>query len=296
MMDYAAVDYGEDRIISFRRRAVDFRTLEAQRLAYSADLPTVNPEVADYTEAASLGEEQVSYVVSTRGRLMSVTRKTMLADDLGAVLKLPIREGRAARRTFARVVWNLAINNANYDADATAWFHANHLNIGSVALTADAGGVAEVVAAMNRIMAQTEPGSAETLRGAYWKHKLTLAVPQALAGKAKQLNQSKGIPGAANQGDNPVYGVFGAEDNPERIVVNPLFTDVTDWYLFLDPSEAEIIEVAFLNGQETPEVFIADQQNVGQMFLADKVQYKIRHEYGAEILDFRTGQKNVVAG
>lgn len=292
--DYAAVDYGENRIISMRRRATDFRTLEAQRLQYAADLPTVNPEVADYPEAGQLGEEQVNYAIATRGRLMTVTRKTMINDDLGAVIRLPQREGRAAKRTFARFIWNLAMSNANYDADATAWFHANHNNLGSVALTANAAGITELMAAVARLMNQTEPNSGEQLGGAYWATKMTLAVPTALAGVAKQINQSKGIPGAANQGDNPAYGMFGAEDAPERIFVNPLFTDTNDWYLFRDPSEMDIVEAAFLNGQETPEVFLADQQNVGQMFLADKLVYKIRFEFGGEILDFRSAQKNVV--
>jgi hypothetical protein len=121
-------------------------------------------------------------------------------------------------------------------------------------------------------------------------------VPTALAAVAHKLNQSSGIPGAANEGDNPVYGMFGDPASPDRIFVNPLLTDATDWGLFRDPNEMDLIEVAFLNGNEQPEVFVADQQTIGQMFLADKVQYKIRHEHGAEILDFRSADKSVVAG
>jgi hypothetical protein len=49
-------------------------------------------------------------------------------------------------------------------------------------------------------------------------------------------------------------------------------------------------------GQEQPEVFVADNQQVGQMFMADKLQYKIRHEYGAEVVDYRGMDKSVVAG
>jgi len=293
--EYAAVNYYEDRIISNRRRAVDYRTLEVQRPQYPADLTSFNPEVADYPEAATLGEEQVNYAVSTRGQLITVTRKTIVNDDLGMVARLPRLFGRAARRTFARFIWNLFMSNANYDADAVAWFHANHANLGSTALSADAAGVAALVARLNALMAQTEPGSLEKLGGAWWASKPILVVPSALQGIAKQLNQSPGIPGTANQGDNPVNGLFGNKDNPENILVVPLFTDTNDWGLFRQPTDVEIIEAAFLNGQETPELFIADMQNVGQMFLADKLQYKIRFEFGAEILDFRGADKSVVA-
>jgi hypothetical protein len=119
-------------------------------------------------------------------------------------------------------------------------------------------------------------------------------VPTASQAIAKQLNQSRGIPGAANQGDNPIAGLFGNPDNPERIIVNPLFTDVNDWYLLRQPTDGEMIEVGFLNGQEAPELFLADNQQVGQMFMADKLQYKTRHIYGGEIADYRMMDKSVV--
>jgi hypothetical protein len=56
------------------------------------------------------------------------------------------------------------------------------------------------------------------------------------------------------------------------------------------------VVVGFINGQVDPEIFIADNPVVGQMFVADKLQYKIRHEYMAYIGDFRGAHKSVVAG
>jgi hypothetical protein len=100
--------------------------------------------------------------------------------------------------------------------------------------------------------------------------------------------------GANNLYANPVYHLFG--DNGERILVNPLFTDATDWYIFRDPADVDSIEVAFLNDQREPEFFVASIPTVGQMFVADKQQYKIRHEYGGDIVDYRGAYKAVVAG
>jgi hypothetical protein len=292
---YAEVEYYESRIISSRRRATDYRTIEAMTPHYPADLPTIT-DGNDYTELAQLSEEGVNYKVAKRGRIITIHRETIINDDLGAVVRMVNNEGRAARRTFARFVWNLLINNATFDGDAVAVFHASHNNLGSTALTADATGVAALVARLNALMAQSEPGSGEKLGGAWWGAKPQLAVPGALQAVAKQLNQSDGIPGTANNGDNPVRGLFGNAEAPERIMVNPLFTDATDWYLFRQPTDVEQIEVAFLMGQEEPEVFVADNQQVGQMFMADKLQYKIRHEYGAEVVDYRGMDKSVVAG
>lgn len=292
---YAEVEYYEDRIISSRRRATDYRTIEAMTPHYPADLPTIT-DGNDYTELAQLSEEGVNYKVAKRGRIITIHRETIINDDLGAVVRMVNNEGRAARRTFARAVWNLLMANATYDGDAVAVFHASHNNLASTALTADATGVGALVTRLNALMAQTEPGSGEKLGGAWWGARPLLAVPGALQAIAKQLNQSNGIPGTSNNGDNPVRGLFGNIDAPERILVNPLFTDATDWYLFRQPTDVEQIEVAFLMGQEQPEVFIADNQQVGQMFMADKLQYKIRHEYGAEVVDYRGMDKSVVAG
>jgi hypothetical protein len=294
-MAYGEVEYHEARIISTRKRANDYRTIEAMTPHYSGDLPTVT-EDNDYTELAALSEEGVNYKIAKRGRIITITRETIINDDLAAVVRMISNEGRAARRTFARAVWNLLIGNATFDGDAVAVFHASHNNLGSTALTADATGVSALVARLNALMNQTEPGSGEKLGGAWWTARPMLAVPTALQAIAKQLNQSGGIPGAANHGDNPVYGLFGdPEGMPDRILVNPLFTDANDWYVFRQPSDVEQIEVAHLFGQEQPEVFVADNQAVGQMFVADKQQYKIRHEYGAEVVDYRGMDKSVVA-
>jgi hypothetical protein len=95
---------------------------------------------------------------------------------------------------------------------------------------------------------------------------------------------------------NPVQYFFG--QNNERVNVNPLFTDATDWGVHVAPGAAgrESILIDFLQGREEPEFFLADQPTVGQAFLGDKIQYKIRHEYGGDIQDFRGATKNVVAG
>lgn len=291
--DYAEVEYMESRIISNRRRVIDFRSVEINRINYSPDLPSVS-EDNDYTELATIGEEGANYKVSKRGRIITITMETIMNDDLSAIQRMVRNEGRAARRTFARFVWNFLMSNATYDGDSKALFHTDHGNLGATGLTADATGVTAVVNRLNALMNQTEPGTSEKLGGAWWNARPQLAVPTAKQAIAKQLNQSRGIPGAANQGDNPIAGLFGNADNPERIIVNPLFTDADDWYVLRQPTDGEMIEVGFLNGQESPELFLADNQQVGTMFMGDKLQYKTRHIYGGEIADYRMMDKSVV--
>ena len=138
----------------------------------------------------------------------------------------------------------------------------------------------------------TEPGSAEKL-GMPPMESLWLDVPHALYGVAKQINDSPEF-GSGNV--NPVLKHFG--ERGERINVNPLFTDATDWGVHVAPAAGgrESVRVDFLNGREEPEFFLADQPTVGQTFVGDKIQMKIRHEYGGDVQEFRGATKNVVAG
>jgi hypothetical protein len=291
LMDYAEAQYNE-RTISSYGSAVDFRTKEVTILDYFPDIATVDPENEDYQEIAKLNDAKVSYAVIQKGNILTITRKTIINDDLNQVSKLVGRMGRSFRRTLARFIWNFWISNAAYDVDATAWFHTNHGNTGSTALSADATGAAEVLAKIIQLADMTEQGSGEKL-GLPPLDSLYLDVPHALYAVALRLNNAPEFgAGVANT----VYHRFGM--NGERINVNPLFTDVTDWGVHVAPGAAgrESIQVDFLQGREEPEFFLADMPTVGQMFYGDKIQYKGRHEYGGDVMDFRGATKNVVAG
>lgn len=54
------------------------------------------------------------------------------------------------------------------------------------------------------------------------------------------------------------------------------------------------IELGFPRGQREPELFIQDNPSMGSMFFHDKTTYKIRHVYGATVLDYRGLYKAVV--
>lgn len=285
VQDYKAVDYNEQALISYKRNARDFKTLESIRVGYFGDLPDVSPETEDYNEITMATDEEITYAVNQKGVILTVTRRVIINDDLKSVQLLVSRLGRAARRTFARRGWNKITNNATYKADSLALFHSSHSNLGSTALTNDSTGIATLTARLVAMFAQTEKDSAETL-GLEPKY---LWLPRAVLEIAKALNSPWPIAGTVN----PHAGRFGA--NHERIIVNKLTADPNDWGLIADPNDVELMEVAFLNGQEEPELFVADNPLVGQMFVGDKVQYKMRHEYEWEIADYRGFDKSVCA-
>jgi hypothetical protein len=55
-----------------------------------------------------------------------------------------------------------------------------------------------------------------------------------------------------------------------------------------DPKEVPTMVMGFLNGNREPEMFVQDQPNVGSVFTADKISYKVRHIYGGVIEDHRS--------
>lgn len=283
VQDYKEIsDYGVSRLVSSKRNAKDFRTIESVRIAYFGDIPDVDPEAADYQDLGTLSDEEVFYALNQKGGLLIITRKMIINDDMNAVDKIVSRVPRAARRTRAKRIWNKFISNATYKGDSKTVFHADHSNLGSVAY-----GIASALAAKTAMAQQAEPGSAERLM----LRPVTVAFPSELYGIVKNVNDFN--PQAVAIGDgNSMFGFF----KPEGMIECPFMTDATDWMMFADPSEVEIIEVAFLNGQEEPEMFIADNPAVGQVFVADKIQYKIRMEDECEILDYRGAYKAVVAG
>lgn len=284
LKDYRELDYGERRIISSIGSAADFKTQESIRVGYFSDLDDVDPETGDYPEIAPYGEEAATYSVGQKGNIVTVTRKHIINDDVGAFVRLSSRLGRAARRTFARFVWSFFKDNPVITLDGTAWFTAAHNNLLSVPLTP-----AALTSARNLLYNQTELSSGEKLG----LNVFLLVVPIDLEETAIQINQSDKVPGSANNDANRWFRKFGA--NNENIVVNPFLDDPTDWGVFANPADVDIIEVKFLNGQEEPELWVADTPTVGQMFTADKLQMKIRHEYGGTVVDWRGAVKSVVA-
>jgi len=70
-------------------------------------------------------------------------------------------------------------------------------------------------------------------------------------------------------------------------------TDPNDWYLAADYNEFPTIEMAWLRGRQTPELFTLDSQ-VLDLHAADGMDYKIRHDFDAYAAAWRGLRKMAV--
>jgi len=116
-----------------------------------------------------------------------------------------------------------------------------------------------------------------------------LWVPRSLRGTALALKGSEKNPENAEQGINTIRDSF------EPVVSPYLRGDENNYYLSARQSDIEGIEIGFLNGQEEPEILVQDQPTVGNVFVYDTIRYKVRHEYGGAVVDYRAFAGSIVS-
>ena len=276
--EYAAAGLDDWRKIVEVVPVSDFRTQRRVRFGGYGNLPTV-AQSGPYSALTSPTDEEATYSPTKRGGTEDLTLEMIKNDDVGAIRRIPQRLGRAAARTLHEFVFDfLATNPTIYDA--TALFTAGHGNLGSAALDATS-----LAARRRAMLKQAEMDSAKRL-GIPPKYIIT---PVDLDKTAYDLI----IP--PNDGSyTPTAPDYMKKWALEMIVV-AYWTDTNNWYLSANPADIPTIEVGFMDGNETPELFVQDLPNVGSMFNNDKLTYKIRHIYGGGVVDFRGLDGSIVA-
>jgi cation transport regulator ChaB/phage major head subunit gpT-like protein len=256
----------------------DFRTNYITRLGGYGDLPIV-AEGAAYTALTSPTDEKASYTMVKRGATETITWEMTRNDDVGVIRRIPTKVANAcARQLYEFVFAFLADNPVIYTGGNL--FTAAKGNLGTDALSSSA-----LHARRRAMMNRTELGSGKRL-GIPPKY---LIVPTALDKTAYDL-----IATPRNSDFNPTNPDYTRTLQME-LIVNRLWTDDNSWYLAASPSDIEGLEIGFLDGKETPEFFVQDQQTVGSVFTNDKITFKFIHLYNGAIIDDRQFDGNIVA-
>ena len=270
------------KVVSDTPPIQDFRTHRRVRVGGFADLATV-AENAAYADFANPGDEEVTYTPTKKGNLFPVTWEAMLQDDLGRLRQIPRDIGRTAGRTLAKdvLVTNLMANPVIFDA--VALVAGAHNNNQTAALSNDT-----LQIAIQQMRKQTELTSGERLSIV----PRFLLVPPDLEDLAFELTASR-VKVTAGE-DSTVANSLKDQFRIQPIVV-PWQTDVNDWFLVADPTQNPTIEVGFLGGRQTPEIFVQEANNLGAVFTNDRITWKVRFAWGIAVLDFRTFSGSLVA-
>jgi hypothetical protein len=276
----------------------DFKPISFTRLSEHQDLLEV-PEGGRYEDSQIHEIVGPSITVRTLGRLFSLTRRVLINDDLNQLRDRPAAMGRSAARTLNKdVVGKLAANVLCYDGNALHSAAHNNLMSG-----ADAN-LSEDAAAQMMLLIRlqtTDDGNRIGLR------MRTLVIPPQLETIADRIVASTTVP-QPQEGLTPVtppvttlwatqqHGRGGANVLAARfaVVSDDYLMDPNDYYGFADPQEAPAMGTGFLNGDETPDIFLRDpgMRNVlggsdPYSMEFDEIVWKVRHEWGTAALDWR---------
>ncbi len=268
----------------------DFRRANRTGLSGASLLDAV-AEHGEYTHGTM--SDRTEYITAVKyGKLFSISREAILADDLGAFTATPRKMGRAADLTINKAVYDYLVGSngagPTMNQDSIALFdvstHGNY-----VTSSGGAPSVARFEVGRNALATRTDPnnGLPLNIQPKYWLG------PSALVTTAKVLVASEKDPlgttsatGGATT-PNPFY-------NALTVIGEPYLDGLTSgsrkgniaWYLIADQNLHDTVEVAFVGGQQSPYLESRDGWTV------DGVEYKVRIEAGVAALDWRAMFRN----
>lgn len=243
--------------------APDFKTIARTALGDSPTLEKVN-EHGEY-KYGSVSEAREAYSIASYGKIVALTRQTLINDDLSAFTRLPEMFGRAAADLESDTVWGIITANAAL-ADSIALFHASHGNLpaGAAISVAQLG----VCRAAMRVQTGLD-GRKINVTPRY------LLVPAALETIAQQFT-SQAYAASASSSINPFAGALQVLAEPRLDTAS-----TTAWYMAADPAQIDTIEYAYLEGNQGVYLETKDGWEI------DGVEFKARLDFGAKAIDFR---------
>lgn len=257
-----------------RGQVADFKEASRVALSEAPDLEQVNEagEIT-YGNVTDAGKETIQ--AETYARIVSISRKALVNDDLGELTRVPQAMGLAAARKESDLVYQLLADNPAM-RDGNNLFSAAHSN-------------------------DADTGTAITVE----------SLGEARAAMRKQ----RGVQGLSYMNITPAYLVVGAdretealqilaEIEPDRtdravpewmrrltLVVDPRVDDLASgaWYLAGDPRAHDTFEVAFLDGSAAPSL---DQE---EGFDTLNMRWRVVFDLGVSALDWRALYRNAGA-
>ncbi|WEK50318.1 MAG: HK97 family phage prohead protease [Candidatus Kaistia colombiensis] len=259
----------------------DFKQVSRVQLGDAPSFEKVN-EHGEFTRG-SIGEGVEKYAVETFGRVVGITRKVIVDDDLEAFTRLPRAFGVQAANLESDLVW-AQILGAGLMGDGKALFHADHGNLAGTgaAITVDSIGLGRLA------MAKQTGIDGSTLLNIDPHY---LIVPKALQTKAEQFI-------------GQIYAAKSADAVPESlrslsIISEPrldagiqklgIAGSATAWFLAANVNQIDLVELAYLEGQRG----VYTETRMG--FDVDGVEVKVRLDVAAKAIDWRGFYRNAGA-
>ncbi|HNQ22482.1 MAG TPA: hypothetical protein PKK06_05250 [Phycisphaerae bacterium] len=262
------------RRIAATRSVRDFKTVTSYRLTGAFEYEEVGP--TGELKHGQVDEETFTNQAKTYGRMFSITRTDLINDDLGALTALPRRIGRGGALKLNKVFWTAFLANAAFFTGARGNYKAGV----DTALTVDGLTAAELL-----FLEQKDTDNNPLALVAK-----VLLVPPALLVRGTQLMNSTELRDTTASTkyatSNPHAGKFSPVHSAYLSNASIDGYSAKAWYLLADPDDLPVIEVAFLNGVQTPTVERADAD-----FNLLGIQFRGYYDFGVALQDWRAGVK-----
>ena len=263
------------RQIAAIRSARDFRQFTTYAL--TGDLKFEKLGADGEIKHGTLGEGEYTNRVETHARMLAITRQDIINDDLGAFERIPRRLGRGGALALNEAFWTEFLDNSSF-------FAAGNSNVNTGADSAlDATGSA-IGAAEQVFSALTDPDG-----NPLGIMPRILLVPPTLLNTAAAVMGGQLIVGGntAISNANVYQGRYRVVSSVYMENSNLTGNSAAAWYLLADPNDLPVIEVAFLNGRQTPTVDRAEAD-----FHQLGIQIRAYFDFGVSLQEPRAGVRS----
>jgi hypothetical protein len=249
--------------------ATDFRPMNVVAVSSMPDLLRIS-EAGEF-KYGTVQAANESYALLTSGRIVHLSRQTIINDDLRAFARIVEGYAAAAARLENRAAY-AQLTGTDLMGDGLPLFHASRNNLGT------GGGSALQLTALSSartLMRQQKGMQGEELNIA----PSFLIGPAALEQLMYQLTSPALVPatvGAVNE--------FRQGGRSSLVpVVEPLLDGVSQsmWFLAAATAQIDTVEYCFLEGNEAPVI------EVKPGFAVDGVQLKCRHDFAVKAVEWR---------
>lgn len=252
------------RSISSVRSVNDFKTLTSYRLNGGMVFEKVAP--GGELKNAAVSDESRTISAETYGIMTSVTRNDLINDDLGALTAVPQRIGRGGGLKLNSVFW------ASFQDDSTFFTTGR----GNKKTTAGALSLSNLKAIATLFRKLKDPDGNPVA-----VEPRVLLVPSDIELSAAEIMGSALLVGGSSAGPN-VNVLAGRY----QVVSTSYLSSAEDYYLLASPADMPVMEVAFLNGVQSPivETAEADFNTLG-------VQMRGYFDFGVAKAEYLAGVK-----
>jgi phage major head subunit gpT-like protein len=253
------------QIASINASVQDFR--EYETYAWTGDLAFEKLAPAGKIKHGVADDQVYTNQVDTYARMLQVSRKDIINDDIGIIQSGMRKLGRGGALALNTAFW------AEFLSNTGDFFGTGNGNLKTGA--GSAFGETGLTGAVQAFREMVGPDSQYVMARIK-----TLLVPPALEVSAKNWMNSTTVVGGTSKtpGNNPFAGLATVQTSPY------LKANSTKWWLIADPADVPVMEMCFLYGQESPTVEQADAD-----FNTLGIQMRAFLDFGCNTQDHRGG-------